>query len=75
MPDIAPWIEDADDPGFDYARNTRPANVTGLPAITLPNGEVDGLPVGLQLIGHSFGESELLCLADAVEPLLDLPAA
>lgn len=75
MPDVAPRIGDADDPGFDYARNTRPANVTGLPAITLPNGEIDGLPVGLQLIGHSFGESELLRLADAVEPLLDFPAA
>ncbi len=74
MPDVAPRIEDAGSPGFDYARNTRAANVTGLPAITLPHGTIDGLPVGLQLIGHSFAEDELLCLADAVEPLLDAPA-
>ena len=72
-PDVAPLLPDADAPGFDYARNTRPADVTGRPAITLPHGTVDGLPVGVQLIGDEFGEADLLHLAGAVEPLLADP--
>lgn len=70
MPDVAPRVEAADDPGFDYARNTRAANVTRLPAVSLPNGTVDRLPVGFQLMGEAFGERELLGAAAAVEPHL-----
>lgn len=44
-------------------------NMVGLPAISLPCGVVDGLPVGIQLIGRSFGEAELLQMASAVERL------
>lgn len=63
VPDVAPRIEDADDPGFDYARNTRLANVTRLPAISIPNGEVNELPVGLQLLGGAFEDARLLGIA------------
>lgn len=70
MPDVAPPIESVGDPGFDLARNTRAANVTRLPAVSLPNGTVDGLPVGLQLMGDAFDESGLLGTAAMVEPHL-----
>jgi len=42
---------------------TVPANIAGLPAISIPAGLVDGLPVGVQFIGQSFNESTLLRLA------------
>lgn len=71
MPDVAPRLEDAPDPGFDYGRNTRAADVTRLPAVTLPNGSHEGLPVGLQLLGEGFGERTLLGVANAVAASLE----
>jgi len=71
VPAVAPPIADTADPGFDYARNTRLANVTRLPAVSLPNGSVDGLPVGLQLVAPAFAEARLLAASAAVEPHLD----
>ena len=54
-------------------RNTRPGNVWGLPAISLPCGFTSsGLPIGLQLIGPPNGEIKLLQAASAVEQILDL---
>lgn len=38
-------------------------NLAGLPAISLPAGFVNQLPIGLQLIGPSFGEAKLLNVA------------
>jgi aspartyl-tRNA(Asn)/glutamyl-tRNA(Gln) amidotransferase subunit A len=49
-------------------RNTRPVNVWGLPAISLPCGFTrDGLPIGLQIIGPHWGEAAVLQLAYAYE--------
>jgi aspartyl-tRNA(Asn)/glutamyl-tRNA(Gln) amidotransferase subunit A len=46
----------------------RPANFTGLPAISVPCGFTrDGLPIGLQLIGRAFDEATLLRIAYAYE--------
>ncbi len=39
---------------------TIPANLTGLPALSMPAGLVQGLPVGVQLIGPHFSEAKLL---------------
>lgn len=71
LPDVAPLIDDAEDPGFGYGQNTRIADVTKLPAISLPNGMVEDLPVGFQLIGPAFGEKELLGIASTVESVID----
>jgi aspartyl-tRNA(Asn)/glutamyl-tRNA(Gln) amidotransferase subunit A len=49
-------------------RFTRPGNLTGLPAISLPCGSsAEDLPVGLQLIGRRFDEATLLRVAHAFE--------
>jgi len=46
-------------------------NVSGHPALTIPCGTVDDLPVGLQLIGQHFGEYDLFRAADAFERHVD----
>jgi aspartyl-tRNA(Asn)/glutamyl-tRNA(Gln) amidotransferase subunit A len=46
---------------------TRPFNLTGLPALSLPCGFHDGLPVGLQLVGRPFDEAVVLRAAHAYE--------
>ena len=49
-------------------RNTRPMNVWGLPAISVPCGFTQsGLPIGLQIIGSHWGEAKVLQLAHAYE--------
>jgi aspartyl-tRNA(Asn)/glutamyl-tRNA(Gln) amidotransferase subunit A len=49
-------------------RLTRPSNLTGLPAITVPCGLTsNGLPIGLQLIGRAFEEAAILGLAHIFE--------
>jgi aspartyl-tRNA(Asn)/glutamyl-tRNA(Gln) amidotransferase subunit A len=49
-------------------RNTRPVNVWGLPAISIPCGFTKaGLPIGLQIIGPSWKEDRVLQLARAYE--------
>ena len=42
-------------------------NLAGLPAVTLPVGRSEGLPVGAQLIAPHFEEERLLAAAAALE--------
>jgi aspartyl-tRNA(Asn)/glutamyl-tRNA(Gln) amidotransferase subunit A len=45
------------------------ANLAGIPAVSVPGGFVEGLPVGLQLTGRAFGEDMLLRVGAAYERL------
>ena len=46
---------------------TIPINIAGVPAMSLPAGFVDGLPVGMQIIGRPLGEETILRTAHAYE--------
>jgi len=47
------------------------ANLAGLPGMSLPVGFVDGLPVGMQLIGNYFDETGLLNAAHSYQQVSD----
>ncbi len=46
---------------------TIPANLAGLPGLSVPVGDVGGLPVGAQLLGPKFSENTLFSLGEIVE--------
>jgi aspartyl-tRNA(Asn)/glutamyl-tRNA(Gln) amidotransferase subunit A len=50
---------------------TIPANLAGIPGISIPGGFSDGLPVGVQILGPAFGEATLLRTADAFQRVTD----
>jgi aspartyl-tRNA(Asn)/glutamyl-tRNA(Gln) amidotransferase subunit A len=52
---------------------TAPVNMAGLPGITVPFAQHNGLPIGLQLIGRPFGEEALFTAATALEQPRLLP--
>ncbi len=52
---------------FEMIGNTCPTDITHHPAISIPCGMVDGLPVGLMLIGRHFDEATVLRAAAAFE--------
>ncbi len=58
-----------DDPLAMYLNDlfTIPMSLAGTPAISIPNGLVDGLPSGLQLAGPAFSENLILDAAHALE--------
>jgi aspartyl-tRNA(Asn)/glutamyl-tRNA(Gln) amidotransferase subunit A len=61
--------EKTDDPLAMYLSDvcTLPINIAGVPGISIPAGFVDGLPVGMQIIGKNFGEETILKVAYAYE--------
>lgn len=52
-----------------------PANLVGLPSLSLPCGMLDSLPVGLQIIGPPLGEEAILRLGAALETATLMGAA
>ena len=49
---------------------TIPANLAGLPGISIPTPQNGGLPIGIQLLGKHFAEADLLRVASALETAL-----
>ena len=66
-----------DDPITMYLNDiyTIGANLGGFPGMSIPCGFVDGLPVGLHLVGHHFDESALLRCAHAYQQVTDFHTA
>lgn len=64
MPTIAPKIEEAESmaPEEVYAMDTLTVgpNLAGMPMISVPNGESQGMPTGLHIIGDHFQEKKIL---------------
>lgn len=62
-----------DDPITMYLNDiyTIGANLAGLPGVSVPCGLVDGLPVGLHLVGPHFSEQSILCCAHQYQQLTD----
>ena len=58
-----------DDPYQMYLADvlTIPANMAGIPGISVPCGFSDGMPVGLQFLGQAFDEETVLRVAHAYE--------
>ncbi|MFC6737260.1 amidase family protein, partial [Halolamina salina] len=73
-PMVAPaWDGDSylEDSTLDEAvRTTGPFNLTGHPAVSVPCGTIDGLPVGLQFVGPRGGDATALRAA-AIWELID----
>jgi len=61
------------DPMAMYASDimTIPANIAGIPGISIPGGKVNGLPVGVQLLGSYFSERKLLSIANRIQRITD----
>ncbi|MEU8782811.1 amidase [Streptomyces sp. NPDC048637] len=67
--DTVAWPEGVTESVSDaYVRLSAPANITGIPALTLPVGHDDaGLPIGMQLMGPPMGEALVLRAGHAYE--------
>lgn len=52
-------------------RNASPSTVAGVPILSIPGGRTDsGLPVGMNLEGHFFGDDALFSVGESIERLL-----
>jgi amidase len=61
--DLALWCQRA----FEMLANTAPFDVTGHPAMSIPCGMSEGLPVGMMLVGRRYEESTIYRAAGAFE--------
>jgi aspartyl-tRNA(Asn)/glutamyl-tRNA(Gln) amidotransferase subunit A len=69
MPSIAFKFGEKSDPLSMYLSDilTVPANLAGIPAISVPCGKVDTMPVGLQIMGRHFDDERVIDAAYAYE--------
>ena len=74
VPMVAPLIPDNDSPleervipALNMIHNTACIDLTGHPAISVPCGMSNGLPIGFQIVGRHFDDLTVLQVADAVE--------
>jgi aspartyl-tRNA(Asn)/glutamyl-tRNA(Gln) amidotransferase subunit A len=72
-PTVAFKIGEISDPYQMYLQDvfTIPANLAGICGVSVPGGFGHGLPIGLQLLGNAFAESNILRIADAFERVTD----
>ena len=63
-----------DDPLTMYQNDicTMPANIAGIPAISIPCGISDGLPVGFQIMGPHFSDLKIINIAKEFEKHIEL---
>ena len=50
---------------------TRPANYLGLCSLAMPSGQLNGLPLGIQLVGKPYAERDVLRLGKAFQDATD----
>ena len=69
MPTIAFKLKEKSDPLSMYLSDilTVPVNLAGIPAISVPCGKVQGMPVGLQIMGKPFDDEKVIDVAYAYE--------
>ncbi|WML67972.1 MAG: aspartyl-tRNA(Asn)/glutamyl-tRNA(Gln) amidotransferase subunit A [Methanoregula sp. SKADARSKE-2] len=69
MPTIAFRLGEKSDPLPMYLSDilTVPANLAGIPAISVPCGRSEGMPVGLQIMGRPFEDERVIDVAYAYE--------
>jgi len=69
MPTIAFKLKEKSDPLSMYLADilTVPANLAGIPAISVPCGKSEGMPVGLQIMGRTFEDERVIDVAYAYE--------
>lgn len=61
------WVTDLVNGDHYLGGSSQAAAVAGYPSITVPAGEVFGLPVGLSFVGGAYQEGKLIKLAYAYE--------
>lgn len=73
MPILPPTFKEIENltPAQTYSIDilTTPANLACMPTISVPAGSVEGLPVGLQIIGDHFKEDKIIAVGAALEGL------
>lgn len=73
MPTIAPRFSDIERlspiEAYRMDRLTTAPNLAGIPTISVPAGRVEGMPIGLQMMGDHLQEGKILAAAAALEGL------